>query len=78
MRTLADQTGARAFFPEAPSDLRAVYDTVAAELAAQYALGYVSRNPVRNGAWRRLVVRVAAAVQGVRPRTRAGYFADAR
>lgn len=78
MRTLADQTGARAFFPDAPSDLKAVYDTVAAELAAQYALGYVSRNPVRNGAWRRLVVRVAAAVQGVRPRTRAGYFADAR
>ena len=78
MRTLADQTGARAFFPEAPSDLKAVYDTVAAELAAQYALGYVSRNPVRNGAWRRLVVRVAAAAQGLRPRTRAGYFAEAR
>jgi Ca-activated chloride channel family protein len=77
MRTLADQTGARAFFPEKPADLKAVYDAVAAELAAQYALGYVSRNPVRNGAWRRLMVRIAEQ-PGTRPRTRAGYFADAR
>jgi len=50
---------------------------VAAELAAQYALGYVSRNPMRNGAWRRLVVRVADQ-PGTRPRTRTGYFADPR
>ena len=77
MRALADQTGARAFFPDAAADLQGVYDSVAAELASQYALGYVSRNPVRNGAWRRLLVRVASAA-GVRPRTRAGYFADAR
>jgi Ca-activated chloride channel family protein len=76
MRALADETGARAFFPDAAADLPGVYDTVASELASQYALGYVSRNPIRNGAWRRLVVRVAAAVQGVRPRTRTGYFAD--
>jgi VWFA-related protein len=77
MRALADQTGARAFFPDAAADLQGVYDSVAAELASQYALGYVSRNPVRNGAWRRLLVKVANAA-GVRPRTRAGYFADAR
>jgi Ca-activated chloride channel family protein len=76
MRALADETGARAFFPDAAADLQSVYDTVASELASQYALGYVSRNPIRNGAWRRLVVRVGAAVQGVRPRTRTGYFAD--
>ena len=78
MRALAEETGARAFFPDTATDLQGVYDTVATELASQYALGYVSRNPVRNGAWRRLIVRVAAAVQGVRPRTRTGYFADAR
>lgn len=77
LRTLADETGARAFFPDGPTDLRTVYDTVAAELGAQYALGYVSRNPVRNGAWRRLVVRIAEQ-PGTRPRTRSGYFADAR
>ncbi len=78
MRALADETGARAFFPDAAGDLQDVYDTVATELASQYALGYVPRNPIRNGAWRRLIVRVASAVQGVRPRTRTGYFADSR
>lgn len=77
MRTLADETGARAFFPDRAADLKNVYDTVAAELAAQYALGYVSRNPVRNGSFRRLVVRLAT-LPGTRPRTRTGYFADAR
>lgn len=76
MRALADETGARAFFPDQAGDLKAVYDTVAAELAAQYALGYVSRNPVRNGAFRRLVVRVVQ-LPGTRSRTRTGYFADA-
>jgi Ca-activated chloride channel family protein len=77
LRRLADETGARAFFPEGVEDLPAVYDTIAAELSSQYALGYVSRNPVRNGAWRRLRVRVAEQ-PGVRSRTRLGYFADAR
>ena len=77
LRQLADETGARSFFPGGPQDLPSVYSTVAAELSSQYALGYISRNPVRNGAWRRLVVRVAEQ-PGVRPRTRSGYFADVR
>jgi len=77
MRALADETGARAFFPDQVADLKTVYDAVAAELASQYALGYISRNPIRNGAWRRLVVRVVQQ-PGTRPRTRTGYFADAR
>ena len=76
MRALADETGARAFFPDQAADLKSVYETVAAELAAQYALGYVSRNPVRNGAFRRLVVRLTT-LPGTRPRTRTGYFAEA-
>jgi Ca-activated chloride channel homolog len=76
MRVLADETGARAFFPDRVADLKAVYDAVAAELGAQYALGYVSRNPMRNGAWRRLVVRLTQ-LPGTKPRTRTGYFADA-
>ena len=75
MRALADETGARAFFPDQAGDLKSVYDAVAAELAAQYALGYVSRNPVRNGAFRRLVVRLTE-LPGTRPRTRTGYFAE--
>ena len=73
MRVLADETGARAFFPDRVADLKDVYDAVAAELGSQYALGYVSRNPIRNGAWRRLVVRLAQ-LPGTKPRTRTGYL----
>jgi Ca-activated chloride channel homolog len=76
MRVLADETGARAFFPNAVGELKDVYEAVATELASQYALGYVSRNPIRNGAWRRLLVQIVQH-PGTRPRTRSGYFAVA-
>jgi VWFA-related protein len=76
MRSLAQETGAQAFFPENAADVRGVYEAIASELACQYALGYSPRNPARNGAWRRLVVRVANR-PGIRSRTRTGYFAGA-
>lgn len=75
MRTLADETGARAFFPKTGIDVRGVYATIASELASQYALGYTSRNAQRDGAWRRVLVRIASR-PGVRSRTRTGYFAS--
>ena len=34
---------------------------IADELASQYTVGYVSKNAKRDGAWRRIVVRVARA-----------------
>ncbi len=76
MRALAEETGARAFFPEDEGELKAIYASVGQELAAQYAVGYVPRNPIRNGAWRRLVVKIAER-PNARPRTRAGYYAAA-
>ena len=49
-----------------------IYAEVADELAAQYTLGYASRNARRDGRWRRIVVRVE------RPdavaRTKQGYY----
>jgi Ca-activated chloride channel homolog len=74
MRTLAEETGARAFFPKTGIEVRGVYATIASELASQYALGYTSRNGQRDGAWRRVLVRVASR-PGMRSRTRTGYFA---
>jgi Ca-activated chloride channel family protein len=76
MKALAQETGARAFFPMQLDELEGVYASIAEELATQYAIGYVSRNPVRNGAFRRLVVRLTT-LPGTKPRTRTGYFADA-
>jgi Ca-activated chloride channel family protein len=76
MRTLAEETGARAFFPTTGFEVRGVYATIASELAAQYAIGYTSRNAQQDGGWRHVMVRVAAR-PGMRSRTRTGYFAAA-
>jgi Ca-activated chloride channel family protein len=73
MRTLAQETGGRAFFPARIDDLSGVYTQIADELASQYTLGYTSANQRRDGAWRRLVVQVARA--NITPRTKKGYYA---
>jgi VWFA-related protein len=73
MRTLAQETGGRAFFPARIDDLSGVYTQIADELASQYTLGYTSGNQRRDGAWRRLVVQVSRA--SITPRTKKGYYA---
>jgi VWFA-related protein len=73
MRQLAQETGGRAFFPVKIDDLNGVYSEIADELASQYTLGYTSKNAKRDGAYRRIVVRVAKP--GVIPRTKQGYYA---
>ena len=73
MRTLAQETGGRAFFPARIEDLSGVYAQIADELASQYTIGYTSANQRRDGAWRRLVVQVARA--NITPRTKKGYYA---
>jgi Ca-activated chloride channel homolog len=73
MRTLAQETGGRAFFPARIDDLSGVYTQIADELASQYTIGYTSKNPRRDGAWRRVVVQVAR--QGLVTRAKKGYYA---
>ena len=50
----------------ADPELASVYGQIADELSSQYTLGYTSRNPKRDGAWRRIVVRAAAERVGTR------------
>jgi VWFA-related protein len=73
MRTLAQETGGRAFFPGRIEDLTGVYGQIADELASQYTLGYSSGNPRRDGAWRRVLVQLTRP--NVTPRTKRGYYA---
>jgi Ca-activated chloride channel homolog len=73
LKRIAMDTGGRAFFPEAPDKLRAIFGAVAEELGHQYAIGYVPTNERRDGSWRRVAVQVLAG--DARPRTRTGYFA---
>jgi Ca-activated chloride channel family protein len=73
MRTLAQETGGRAFFVELLSQLSGVYQAIADELVSQYTIGYNPKNPKRDGAWRTIVVQVDHADAVVR--TKRGYFA---
>jgi Ca-activated chloride channel family protein len=75
MRALAQETGARAFFPADITELAGVYGMIAEELARQYSIGYAPTNATLDGTYRRITVRVDRP--GVRTRTRAGYMAAA-
>ena len=72
LRQFSQQTGGRAFFPNQLTDLNGVYTQISDELSSQYTVGYTSRNPRRDGAWRRVVVQVGRP--GVATRTKQGYF----
>ncbi|MEQ1869885.1 MAG: VWA domain-containing protein [Vicinamibacterales bacterium] len=76
LRQLAQETGGRAFFPNLATELPAIYDQIADELSSQYTVGYSSKNQKRDGAWRRVVVRVNRS--NTIPRTKQGYFAPTR
>lgn len=73
LRQFAQETGARSFFPSQLSELAGVYGQISDELSSQYTVGYTSRNPKRDGAWRRVVVRVNRP--NLTARTKLGYFA---
>ena len=73
LRQFAQETGARSFFPNQLSELAGVYGQISDELSSQYTVGYTSRNPKRDGGWRRVVVRVGRP--NLQTRTKLGYFA---
>jgi Ca-activated chloride channel family protein len=73
LRQLSQETGGRVFFPTSVAELPKIYEQIADELSSQYSIAYTSRNPLRNGAWRKITVRVARP--GLTARTRQGYYA---
>ena len=73
LRQLSQETGGRVFFPNTVSELPKIYEQISEELSSQYSIAYASKNPLRNGAWRRIVVRVNG--QQLTARTKQGYFA---
>jgi VWFA-related protein len=74
LRTLADQTGGRVYFPWRDSELAAIGKTIAADAHSRYLLTYTPTNQKRDGTWREIAV---AAGEGLRVRTRPGYRAPA-
>lgn len=72
LRSLAQETGGRSFFPTSVHELPKIYDSISQELSTLYSVAYASKNPSKNGKWRRIVVRVTRA--GLVTRTRQGYY----
>lgn len=80
LQQLAEMTGGQAFFPMSTKMLDEIYEKVAAQIRAQYSLGFTSTNQRKDGTWRRLEVRLsgAAADKGLKVRARKGYYAPLR
>jgi Ca-activated chloride channel family protein len=75
LKSLSQETGAAAFFPEQITQLQGVYSAIAQELSSQYSIGYSSSNSRADGRFRRIVVRVVSHPE-MRPRARTGYTAN--
>lgn len=74
MTSLAQQTGGAAFLPEKFEDLDGVFRQIAAELQAQYLLGYYSTDDKTDGGFRKIAVNVPKRPD-LRVRARQGYYA---
>jgi Ca-activated chloride channel homolog len=73
---MARLTGGMALFPAMLKQLDSMYARIADEMRAQYSLGYISSQTARNGAWRKVAIRLAHPASGrLIVRTREGYFA---
>jgi VWFA-related protein len=75
LTAVARETGGRSYFPSTLNQLDGVYDRIAEDLRTQYALGYVSNNPTRDGAWRKIAI--ATARGNLLLRHKLGYYAGA-
>ena len=58
LEELTKISGGRAFFPDSPHDLEDICTKIAIELRNQYVFGYRSRNPNKDGKWRKIRVKV--------------------
>ena len=78
LRTVAERTGGRAFFPKKEVDLKQVFAEIERELRTQYLIAYSSTNKKRDGSYRQMRVEVInpeLKKERVTLRHRPGYFA---
>jgi Ca-activated chloride channel homolog len=79
LQRIAAITGGQAFFPSNIKELDKIYDKIQREIAARYSLGYLSTDIRKDGAWRKVEIKLKRAdLKGAKLRTRTGYFAPYR
>lgn len=74
LTTLAGETGGRVFLPAEAEQPDRIFEQVVHDLQNQFSLGYVPKNPRRDGRWRQILVSLRAASR-LQLRHRLGYYA---
>jgi len=77
---ITDITGGRTFVMDNPNELADVATKIGIELRNQYVLGYRPKNPVRNGRWHKIKVKLMPP-KGLPPLTvyaKSGYYAPSQ
>ncbi len=77
---ITEVTGGRTFTLDNPNDLTDVATKIGIELRNQYVLGYRPKNPVRDGRWRKIKVKLVPP-KGLPPLTvyaKTGYYAPSQ
>ena len=74
---ITELTGGRAFTIDNPNDLADVSTKIGIELRNQYVLGYRPKNPVRDGKWRKIKVKLnpPKGLPPLRVYAKTGYYA---
>ncbi len=76
LRRMSDQTGGRVFHIDRRNTLEDAFKDIQDDLRTQYALGYNSTNPRKDGSYRKLDIRTSNKDQKVQARK--GYYAIER
>ena len=74
---VTELTGGRAFTIDNPNDLADVSTKIGIELRNQYVIGYRPKNPVRDGKWRKIKVKLLPpkGLPPLRVYAKTGYYA---
>jgi len=75
LKQLASQTGGSAFLPDKLEELDPIFTRIAAEIKAQYLLGYYPPDNPMDGSFRRIAVHVPKRPE-LSVRARQGYYAS--
>jgi Ca-activated chloride channel homolog len=73
LKELCQETGGRLFFPFKVEELEDSFRQINQELRSQYNIGYLSTNPVRDGSYRKVEIKVPD--KGLKVTFRKGYYA---
>ncbi|MCZ6753210.1 MAG: VWA domain-containing protein [Acidobacteria bacterium] len=78
LEAISKASGGKAYFPESLSEVQSVAGIIAADIRNQYVLAYTPTALVKDGAFRRVEVKLHAPRKygKLSVRTRTGYYAD--